>query len=235
MSDNIIVVENVQKYYGNEEARVKVLNNISISIKKGSICTIYGPSGSGKSTLLNIIGGLDTVNEGKVFCGDIEVTGLQQKEMEKFRRKKLGFVFQMYNLIPDLTVKENIEVSEYLAEYPLDIEEIIETLGLKGQVDKYPAQLSGGQQQRCAIGRALVKNPEILLCDEPTGALDMKMGMEILKIIEKINQKYETTVIMVTHNNAIKEMSNQVITIRDGEIISEEKNALPKTASQLEW
>ena len=235
MSDNIIVVENVQKYYGNEEARVKVLNNISISIKKGSICTIYGPSGSGKSTLLNIIGGLDTVNEGKVFCGDIEVTGLQQKEMEKFRRKKLGFVFQMYNLIPDLTVKENIEVSEYLAEDPLDIEEIIETLGLKGQVDKYPAQLSGGQQQRCAIGRALVKNPEILLCDEPTGALDMKMGMEILKIIEKINQKYETTVIMVTHNNAIKEMSNQVITIRDGEIISEEKNALPKTASQLEW
>lgn len=235
MSDNIIVVENVQKYYGNEEARVKVLNNISISIKKGSICTIYGPSGSGKSTLLNIIGGLDTVNEGKVFCGDIEVTGLQQKEMEKFRRKKLGFVFQMYNLIPDLTVKENIEVSEYLAEDPLDIEEIIETLGLKGQVDKYPAQLSGGQQQRCAIGRALVKNPEILLCDEPTGALDMKMGMEILKIIEKINQKYETTVIMVTHNNAIREMSNQVITIRDGEIISEEKNALPKTASQLEW
>ena len=235
MNDNIIVIENVQKYYGKGEARVKVLNNISTSIKKGDICTIYGPSGSGKSTLLNVIGGLDTVDAGKVFCGEIEITRLQKKKMEWFRRKKLGFIFQMYNLIQDLTVKENIEVSEFLADNPLDVEEIIEMLGLKAQADKYPAQLSGGQQQRCAIGRALVKNPEVLLCDEPTGALDMKTGMEILKIIEKVNQRYGTTVIMVTHNNAIREMSDQVITIRDGNITKEEKNDMPKKASQLEW
>lgn len=234
-SKYMLQIENLRKSYGNGEAKVEVLKSISAGIKRGKICTIYGPSGSGKSSLLNIIGGLDVVDSGKVYCADMEITNMNPKELELFRRKNLGFIFQMYNLLPDLTVRENIQVCEYLSEDPLDIDEIIKVLGLEQHKNKYPAQLSGGQQQRCAIGRALVKNPKLLLCDEPTGALDMKTSLDILMLLEQVNQKFGTTMIMVTHNTTIKEMSHQVITIKDGKIVKNIENSKPKKAAELEW
>ena len=235
MSEFMLKTENLEKSYGEGEAKVEVLKSVSVSVKKGKICTIYGPSGSGKSSFLNLIGGLDTVNSGRIVCSGMEITKMKRKELERFRRKKLGFIFQMYNLLPDLTVRENIELCEYLSEEPLSIDRLISILGMKDHENKYPAQLSGGQQQRCAIGRALVKNPAVLLCDEPTGALDMKTSLDILKLLEKVNEEFGTTMIMVTHNTAIKEMSHQVITIKDGVVISNLENPMPKKACELEW
>ncbi len=179
---------------------------------------ILGPSGSGKSTLLNVIGGLEMVEEGRIRVGAEELTGMNPEELSEFRRRNLGFVFQFYNLIPDLTVWENIEVCRYLTDQPLDVEKLLETLGLSGHQDKFPSQLSGGQQQRCSIARALVKNPSLLLCDEPTGALDTGTAGEILLLLDKVNKAYGTTILMVTHNEEIKKMGDQVVEIRDGKI-----------------
>jgi len=234
-SNVIIRAENICKFYGDGEARTLILDKVSVDFQRGKIHTIYGPSGSGKSTFLYIVGGLDKANSGNVMYENLDITHLSNKELCKFRKKYMGYIFQMYNLIPNLTVKENIEVCEYLSDNPLNIDELINVLGLETQKDKFPAQLSGGQQQRCAIGRALVKNPMVLLCDEPTGALDYKTSRDILMLLEQINQKYGTTMIIVTHNNSIKEMSHHSIIIKDGRIINEENNLVPKKSTDLEW
>lgn len=230
-----IEVNDIKKSYGEGGSYVQVLKGVTTGIEKGQICAILGPSGSGKSTLLNTIGGLDTIDSGSIKISNIEITKLNSKELSLYRRNYLGFIFQFYNLVPNLTVKENIQVCEYLTKTPLDINELLEILGLTEHQKKFPSQLSGGQQQRCAIARALIKNPELLLCDEPTGALDYQASREILMLIEKINKKYGTTMLIVTHNTAIKEMVHRVIKIKDGQISEDYANRVLKPASQLEW
>ncbi len=213
-------INNLSKKYGNNE----VLKNINLTIETGNICVLLGPSGSGKSTLLNLIGGIENPDEGTIKIEDIDITKMNEADLTIYRRERLGFIFQFYNLIPNLTVRENIEVSAELAKEPLNIDELLKMLGLTEHADKFPNQLSGGQQQRCAIGRALVKNPFLLLCDEPTGALDSKTSKEILELIEKIHDKYNNTIIIVTHNEAITGMSNQIVKLHDGKIVSDIKN-----------
>ncbi len=230
-----IKVNDVHKFYGSGGSRVEVLRGINCEIKDGEICVLLGPSGSGKSTLLNIIGGIETADAGCIDIGDDCTKHMNEKDLTLYRRNHLGFVFQFYNLIPNLTLKENIEVCAYLSKNPLEIDELLKTLGLYEHKDKLPSQLSGGQQQRCAIGRALVKNPSILLCDEPTGALDYQASKEILSLIEKVNKKYRNTIIIVTHNDAIKNMANHVLKMRDGLIVSDYINENPISAGQLEW
>ena len=230
-----VELKNIEKSYGRGENRVNVLKGINLSIKKGEFCVLLGPSGSGKSTLLNIIGGIDRADSGEIYIGGDKMTGLSEKALTLYRRNHLGYIFQMYNLIPNLTVEENIEVGAYLSDSPLDLDELLHTLGLYEHRRKLPNRLSGGQQQRCAIGRAIIKNPDILLCDEPTGALDYNTSKEILKLIETVNQKYGNTVIMVTHNDAIKNMADRVVRIRDGRVLSDKLNEIKVSAEDLEW
>lgn len=225
----------VKKSFGSGENKTEVLKGISCGIKKGDICVLLGPSGSGKSTLLNIIGGIENIDSGSIRIGDEQMESMNEKQLAQYRRKHLGYVFQAYNLIPNLTVKENIEVGAYLSKNPLELDGLLKTLGLWEHKDKIPNQLSGGQQQRTAIGRAIVKNPDILLCDEPTGALDYKTSKEILKLIETVNQKYGNTIVMVTHNDAIKDMADRVVKLRDGMIRKNYCNEHKLSASELEW
>lgn len=228
-------VKDLNKGFGDKTNRIEVLKNLSLNVEKGEFCVLLGPSGSGKSTLLNILGGIDYPDGGEVKINGEKMNSLNSKKLTMFRRNHLGYVFQMYNLIPDLTVRENIEVGAYLSKKPLNLDELIETLGLKEHQDKLPSQLSGGQQQRTSIGRAIIKNPGILLCDEPTGALDYNTSKEILKLIEKVNQKYGSTVIMVTHNDAIKYMADRVVRLRDGQILKNYLNDKKVKAEDLEW
>ena len=228
-------IEKINKYYGEGENRNHVLKDVTTGVEKGKICVLLGPSGSGKSTLLNIIGGIDDADSGYVSIDSEKTKDMKEKELTRYRRKHLGYVFQMYNLIPNLNVKENIEVGAYLSDSPLDINELLNTLGLYEHRHKLPNQLSGGQQQRTAIGRAIVKNPDILLCDEPTGALDYHTSKEILKLIEDVNKKYGNTVIMVTHNDAIQNMADRVIKLRDGQIRDNIVNNSKVSAADLEW
>ena len=228
-------INDLKKSYGNDSNRVEVLKGISFSIERGEICVLLGPSGSGKSTLLNVIGGIDAADSGYVAINGEKTVDMKEKVLTRYRRKHLGYVFQMYNLIPNLNVKENIEVGAYLSDKPLDIDDLLKTLGLYEHRHKLPNQLSGGQQQRTAIGRAIVKNPDILPCDEPTGALDYNTSKEILKLIEEVNQKYGNTVIMVTHNDAIKNMADRVIKLRDGQIRKDYRNESKIPASELDW
>ena len=186
-------VKNIKKSYGKDGSYVQVLKGITTGIEKGQMCVIQGTSGSGKSTFLNCIGGLDTMDSGSIKVDGKEIAGLKADALSDYRRENLGFIFQFYNLVPNLTVKENIQVCEYLSDAPLDMNELLEVLGLTEHQNKFPAQLSGGQQQRCAIARALIKNPKLLLLDEPTGALDSKTSRDILILLEKINEKYGTT------------------------------------------
>lgn len=230
-----VEISNVTKSYGEGGSYCKVLNGISTLIDRGQICVILGPSGSGKSTLLNAIGGLDTVDSGQIHIDGKEITGLKPERLSDYRRDTLGFVFQFYNLIPNLTAEENIQVCGYLSKVPLSMQELLDILGLTEHRNKFPSQLSGGQQQRCAIARALIKNPKLLLCDEPTGALDSKTAKEILILLEKINQIYGTTILMVTHNAAIRSMAHKVIQIRDGQISGEYENNSRIPASGLTW
>ena len=227
-------IKNLKKSYGSEASYIQVLKGVNASVDKGQMCVIQGTSGSGKSTLLNCIGGLDVMDSGSIQVDGTEVFGLKNDDLANYRRDNLGFVFQFYNLVPNLTVKENIQVCEYLAEDPLDIDELIETLGLTEHQNKFPAQLSGGQQQRCAIARALVKNPKLLLCDEPTGALDSKTSRDILILLEQINEKYGTTMLIVTHNNSIKNMVHKVIFLKDGLVYREYENENRIPAADLE-
>ena len=228
-------LSNIRKYYGDGENRTEVLKGIDAQINKGEICVLLGPSGSGKSTLLNIIGGIDSADNGYVAINDEKITNMTEKRLTIYRRKHLGYVFQLYNLIPNLTVKENVEAGAYLSENPFDTDEILKTLVIYDHRHKIPNQLSGGQQQRTAIGRAIVKNPDILLCDEPTGALDYKTSKEILCLIEEINKKYGNTVIMVTHNDAIKNMADRVIKLKDGMIRKNYINKEKINAADLDW
>lgn len=228
-------LENIKKSFGSGDNRVEVLKGIDLKIEKGEICVLLGPSGSGKSTLLNIIGGIETADEGTVSVNGEKIADMGEKALTDYRRHHLGYVFQTYNLIPNLTVRENIEVGAYLSKKPLDIDELMETLGISDQKNKLPNQLSGGQQQRTSIGRAIVKNPDILLCDEPTGALDYTTSKEILKLIEDVNKKYGSTVIMVTHNDAIKNMADRVFKLRDGVIRRSYVNEEKISASDLDW
>jgi len=230
-----LTVKDLKKSYGSTSNKVEVLKGINFEVEKGEICVLLGPSGSGKSTLLNIIGGIDDADLGYVSIDSEKTKDMKEKELTRYRRKHLGYVFQMYNLIPNLNVKENIEVGAYLSDSPLDIDELLNTLGLYEHRHKLPNQLSGGQQQRTAIGRAIVKNPDILLCDEPTGALDYHTSKEILKLIEDVNKKYGNTVIMVTHNDAIQNMADRVIKLRDGQIRDNIVNNSKVSAADLEW
>ena len=230
-----IHVSNIFKSYGEGENRLEVLKGIDFSCEKGEFCVLLGPSGCGKSTLLNIIGGIDTPDSGDILIEGEGMEGMSESKLTIYRRQHLGYVFQMYNLIPNLTVRENIEVGAYLSTHPLDTEELLDTLGLKEHADKLPNQLSGGQQQRTSIGRAIVKNPDILLCDEPTGALDYNTSKEILKLIDTVNRQYHNTVIMVTHNDAISQMADRVIRLRDGRILSNKLNDSKVAAEDLEW
>lgn len=230
-----IEINNLKKSFGNDSNRVEVLRGVDFSIEKGDICVLLGPSGSGKSTLLNIIGGIDDADAGYISIGDEHMADMNEKKLTAYRRKHLGYVFQMYNLIPNLTVRENIEVGAYLSDRPLDVDELLQTLGLYEHRKKLPNQLSGGQQQRTAIGRAIVKNPDILLCDEPTGALDYNTSKDILELIEHVNQKYGNTVIMVTHNDAIKDMADIVIRLRDGAVRKSYRNDKKIPARELDW
>ncbi len=234
-NDSFLRIHELRKGFGEGETRQEVLQGMTFTVAKGEFCVILGPSGSGKSTLLNIIGGIDQADSGFLSIDGDKMKELSEKAITKYRRMHLGYVFQMYNLIPNLNVKENIEVGAYLSENPLDVSQLIEVLGLKEHQYKLPNQLSGGQQQRTAIGRAVVKNPDILLCDEPTGALDYNTSREILSLIEKVNQTYGNTVIMVTHNEAIRHMAHHVIRLRDGVVRSNEINENRIHALDLEW
>ena len=228
-------IDNIKKSYGTGDSRVDVLKGINCGVNKGEICVLLGPSGSGKSTLLNILGGIDKADSGSVTIGEDKIENFNDKQLSQYRRKHLGYIFQAHNLVPNLTVRENIEVGAYLSDKPLPIDELIELLGLEAHKNKRPNQLSGGQQQRTSIGRAIVKNPDLLLCDEPTGALDYNTSKEILKLVEDINNKYGSTIVIVTHNVAISQMAHQVINLHDGRIRSDEKNNNRLAAELIEW
>ena len=228
-------INNLEKYYGSGESRVKVLQGITAGVEKGKICVILGSSGCGKSTLLNIVGGIEKPDGGYVSIDGQKLADMSEKKLTQYRRRHLGYVFQFYNLIPNLTVRENIEVGAFLGKNTLDVDELMKTLGLWDHRNKIPNQLSGGQQQRTAIGRAIVKNPDILLCDEPTGALDYKTSKEILILFEELNKKYGNTIVMVTHNDAIKNMADQVIKLRDGMVRKNYMNEQKTAAADLDW
>lgn len=227
-------VSDVKKSYGEGGSYIQVLKGVSLQVKQGDMCVIQGTSGSGKSTLLNCIGGLDTIESGSIKVDGTEIAGMKADELSDYRRDYLGFIFQFYNLVPNLTVRENIQVCEYLTDQPLNMDELLEILGLTEHQNKFPAQLSGGQQQRCAIARALIKNPKLLLCDEPTGALDSKTSRDILILLEKINATYGTTMMIVTHNNSIKNMVDQVVIVKDGQIRKDYYNETKVPAAELE-
>ena len=227
-------VSDVKKSYGEGGSYIQVLKGVSLQVKQGDMCVIQGTSGSGKSTLLNCIGGLDTIESGSIKVDGTEIAGMKADELSDYRRDYLGFIFQFYNLVPNLTVRENIQICEYLTDQPLNMDELLEILGLTEQQNKFPAQLSGGQQQRCAIARALIKNPKLLLCDEPTGALDSKTSRDILILLEKINATYGTTMLIVTHNNSIKNMVDQVVIVKDGQIRKDYYNETKVPAAELE-
>lgn len=228
-------IKEIRKSFGTGDSKVDVLKGINLEIERGEFCVLLGPSGSGKSTLLNIIGGIDGADSGSITIEGERIEDMTEKKLSLYRRKHLGYIFQMYNLIPNLTVRENIEVGAYLSDQSLDVDELLHTLGLYEHQKKLPNQLSGGQQQRTAIGRAIVKNPDILLCDEPTGALDYNTSKDILKLIETVNQKYGNTIVMVTHNDAIKDMADRVVKLRDGMIRKNYTNEQKIPAMDLDW
>ena len=234
VKETFLTVSNVYKAFGEGDSRQEVLRGMDFTVAKGEFCVLLGPSGSGKSTLLNIIGGIDSADDGYISIAGDKLRDMNEKALTMYRRKHLGYVFQLYNLIPNLNVKENIEVGAYLSDDPLDIDELLNTLGLWDHRYKLPNQLSGGQQQRTSIGRAIVKNPDILMCDEPTGALDSNTSRDILVLLEQINERYGTTMLIVTHNNSIKNMVHKVIFLKDGLVKTEYMNEKRIPAADLE-
>ena len=214
-----ITLKNATKKYGEGESLVYALDHANLKIEQGEICVILGPSGSGKSTLLNMLGGLDHLDEGEIIVGDRNLSGYKNNMLTDYRKEDVGFAFQFYNLIPDLTVAENIEVVSDIAKNPLNIDEVLEAMGMEKYRYRFPKELSGGQQQRVAIARAIIKNPKLLLCDELTGALDTKASKSVLEFIEKINQLYKTTIVIITHNEAIAKMADRIIYIKDGKVM----------------
>ncbi len=228
-----IKVKNAVKKYGKGETEVYALDHATLELEEGKICVILGPSGSGKSTLLNMLGGLDTLDEGELTVAGRTLTGLNQEKRTAYRKEDVGFVFQFYNLIPDLTVEENIEVVEDISEKPLDMEEVLNALEIEKYRRRFPKELSGGQQQRVAIARAMIKNPRLLLCDELTGALDTKSSRQVLRFIEKMNRQFGTTIVIITHNEAIADMADQVIRLKDGRVLENRTNGQKTDASRL--
>ncbi len=214
-----ITIRNISRGYGQGESAVKALDDVSLDISKGEVCVILGPSGSGKSTLLNMIGGLDRVDSGSITVDGLEITALNKKQLTNYRREKLGMVFQAYNLIPELNAIENVRVVKDIAKEPLNETELLQVLGLEKHMTHFPSELSGGQQQRCSIARAIVKNPALLLCDELTGALDSASTRDVLKVLQAINERYNTTIIMITHDERISGMADRLVRIRDGKVV----------------
>ena len=235
MSEIILRVENLSKYYQMGEVTVKALEDVTFEVEKGEFLVILGPSGSGKSTLLNIMGGMDKPTGGSVIFNDEMITNFTDKELTMYRRHKIGFVFQFYNLMATLTAKENVELVAEITDSPADINEVMDAVGLLDRVDHFPSQMSGGEQQRVAIARAVAKNPQILLCDEPTGALDFETGIFILKVLKDVNVKYNNTVVVITHNSPIAQMADKVIKMRSGTITEIIENKNPIEPERIEW
>ena len=233
--DLMIKIKNLCKSYGQGQAKIEVLKNIDLDIEKGKIICILGPSGSGKSTLLNIIGGIESIDNGGVYIGEENITNMSKKDLETYRRNKLGFVFQFYNLTSDLNVFENIEVGKYLAKNPLDINKLVEDLGIKEQIYKFPNEISGGQAQRTSIARALIKRPEILICDEPTGALDYESAKDVLNLLEKMNQDYGSTILIASHNIQISKMCDYILSLHNGQVKAYIKNERKILAKEVTW
>lgn len=236
MTDGVVFhLENVSKIYKMGEVEVKALNEAEVDIKCGELVVVLGPSGSGKSTLLNILGGMDAATSGKVFFRGTDISKYNEKQLTLFRRKSIGFIFQFYNLMPNLTAKENVELATEISEKPLNVEEVLDNVGLKDRMEHFPAQMSGGEQQRVAIARAVAKNPDVLLCDEPTGALDYTTGKLVLKLLRDINKETGKTVIIITHNQPIADMAQRVIKMRSGEIVENYLNNNPEDPDSIEW
>lgn len=235
MGEAFIRFENVEKIYGSGEGAVRALHDASFTIGKGEICVIVGPSGAGKTTLLNILGGMDTLTSGRVFLNDREVSAFDRRQLADYRRRDIGFVFQFYNLVQNLTALENVELASQICTDPLDAAEVLAEVGLSHRIDNFPSQLSGGEQQRVAIARALAKNPKVLLADEPTGALDYKTGKAILKLLQDTCANTGKTVVLITHNSAFTDIADRVIHIREGKVAAVEQNAHPASAETIEW
>lgn len=235
MSEVVLKVENLSKYYTMGEVTVKALEDASFEVTKGEFIVILGPSGSGKSTLLNIMGGMDTPSSGNVYFNDELLTAMNEKGLTMYRRNKIGFVFQFYNLMATLTARENVELATEICEDSIDIEDVMASIGLSDRIDHFPSQMSGGEQQRVAIARAVAKNPQILLCDEPTGALDFETGISILKVLKDVNIKYKNTVVVITHNSPISQMADKVIKMRSGKITEIIINKNPIEPERIEW
>ena len=230
-----IILKDVTKIYQTGEIKTYALKNINLEIKNGEFIVVLGPSGSGKSTLLNVISGLDIPTSGDIMFNDTMISQLSERELTKFRRDYLGFIFQQYNLLQNLTVKENIEMGAAIGRNPLNLDEVIERVGLSDQKDKYPYQLSGGEQQRVSIARSVAKNPAIMFCDEPTGALDEKTGKQVLALIQEMNEFYKTTTVVITHNPSIGSMADRVIKMNSGQIQEVILNKEKKKASEIKW
>lgn len=230
-----VAVENLKKSYGAGENKAEVLKGVSLSLEKGQIGVILGPSGSGKSTLMNIIGGVDRADSGGIRIGGLELTALNDDKLTDYRRDSVGFIFQFYNLVPNLTVAENIEVVSNISKVPLNIDMVLEAVGLTAKKRSFPRELSGGEQQRVAIARAIVKNPKLLLCDEPTGALDYETSRGVLALLQKVNREFGTTILMITHNTAIGGMANVVYKLRSGEIVETIRHEETIAAERIEW
>lgn len=235
MSDIILKAENISKIYTMGEVTVNALENVTFEVKMGEFIVILGPSGSGKSTLLNIVGGMDTPTSGDVYFNGDMITGMSDKELTMYRRNEIGFVFQFYNLMATLTAKENVELAAEICRNPIDIDEVLQAVGLGSRMDNFPSQMSGGEQQRVAIARAVAKNPQILLCDEPTGALDFETGISILRVLKEMNEKYKKTVVVITHNASIAQMADKVIKMRSGKITEVIINDNPIPAERIDW
>jgi len=227
--------QNVGKTYHMGEVAINALHDASFTVEKGELVVIVGPSGAGKTTLLNILGGMDTLTDGQVFLDGREISALNRRELTNYRRHDVGFVFQFYNLVGNLTALENVELANQICENPLDAEQIMQEVGLSGRMKNFPSQLSGGEQQRVAIARALAKNPKLLLCDEPTGALDYQTGKAVLKLLQDTGRKTGMTVIIITHNAALTAMADRVIRVKNGTVVSETINENPQNISEIEW
>ena len=230
-----ITLENVHKRYKMGEVIIPAVKGISFEVEKGEFAVVVGQSGAGKTTVLNLIGGMDTLDEGRIIVDGKDISNYSEKMLTEYRRYDIGFVFQFYNLVPNLTARENVELATQISRDPLDVEEVLHAVGLGHRMDNFPAQLSGGEQQRVAIARALAKNPKLLLCDEPTGALDYETGKQILKLLQDTCRETGTTVIMITHNSALTDMADRVIRMKSGQVISMEKNANPLPVERIEW
>ena len=227
--------EHVKKTYHVGEVDIKALQDATFTVNEGELCVIVGPSGAGKTTLLNILGGMDTLTEGRIFLGDNEISAYNTRQLTTYRRHDIGFVFQFYNLVPNLTALENVELAAQICKDPLDAAQVLKSVGLEARMATFPAQLSGGEQQRVAIARALAKNPKLLLCDEPTGALDYTTGKAILKLLQDMSRKKGMTVIIITHNSALTAMADRVIRVKNGTVVSEEINTKPVPVEEIEW